>query len=367
MTWSLTLFRIRGIAVRVHVTFVLILIWGAYRWGAGQGLGGALFGVAAIVLLFASVTLHELGHSFQALRYGVPVRAITLLPIGGMAQMEEIPEQPGQEFRIAIAGPLTSFAIAAVLAAVAAILGARAVISVDELLHSLGQPTWAGMLGYLTMANLLLGLFNLIPAFPMDGGRVLRALLASRMDYPRATTIAAAVGQGFALVLGVWGFTSGSFSLVLIAIFVWLGAGQESAQVQVKSVLRRVTVGQAMTRGIQALSLGDTLATAMALTLATFQSDFPVVRDGALVGFVTESDLVRALHAGSSNAPISEAMRTEFPVASPDDPIYDAQQHMGAARVRAMPVLDRAGRLVGLLTAEDVAQAYRLLSAAPAT
>ena len=193
MSWSIRLFRVQGIDVKVHLTLVLILIWAAYRWSGstGAGIQGALFGVVATLLLFAAVTLHELGHSFQALKYGVKVRDITLLPMGGLARMEEMPEKPKQELAIALAGPLVNFAIAALLIGLGVLLQTQAVLTLPELYRSLGEANWAGLLAYLTSANLMLGLFNLIPAFPMDGGRVLRALLAMKLDYDKATAIAA--------------------------------------------------------------------------------------------------------------------------------------------------------------------------------
>lgn len=365
MSWSIRLFRVKGIDVKVHLTFVLILIWAALMWGSstGQGAHGALFGVAATLLLFASVTLHELGHSLQALKYGVVVHEITLLPIGGLAQMKEIPEKPGQELRIAIAGPLVNFAIAAVLVIVGTLLSARALISAPELLDALGQASWAGLLAYLTMANLALGLFNLIPAFPMDGGRVLRALLAMRLNYGKATSIAVAIGQGLALLMGLWGFLNGSFFLVLIAIFVWLGAGEEGKQTTVKRVLREMTVGQAMTRQPQTLSVYDPLSRAVTLTLSTMQADFPVIRgdDGRLVGLLTEADLLNGLQISGPKTPVHQTMRNDFPTAAPDEPLYQAQQRMAEERLRALPVIE-GGRLVGLLTVADVNEAYRLLS-----
>lgn len=367
MSWSIKLFEVKGIDVKVHLTFVLILIWAAYRWGSGTGAGlqGALFGVVATLLLFVAVTLHELGHSFQALKYGVRVRDITLLPLGGVAQMEEMPEKPGQELRIALAGPLVNLAIAALLVGVGALLSARALTTLPELERSLGETNWEGMLAYLCMANLALALFNLIPAYPMDGGRVLRALLALWLDYARATATAVTVGQGLALLLGLWGFASGSFTLVLIAVFVWIGAGQEGQQVEVKSVLREMTVGQAMTRRPETLSAGDSLGRAVELTLNTAQAEFPVASNGVLVGFLTEVDLLKGLRAQGTMALVGEVMRREHPAATPEEPLYRVQQRMAEARVQALPVVEGGGRLVGLLTAADVNEAYRLLSASP--
>ncbi len=369
MSWSIRLFRVKGIEVKVHLTFVLILIWAAYYWSesTGEGIQGALFGIAATLLLFGSVTLHELGHSMQALKYGVRVRDITLLPIGGIAQMEEIPEDPRQELGIAIAGPLVNFAIAAALIGIGALLQAQALITVPELFRSLGAASWAGMLAYLTMANLAMGLFNLIPAFPMDGGRVLRALLAMRLDYPKATSIAVAVGQGLALLLGLFGFMSSSFTLVLIAVFVWMGAGQEGKQVQIKSVLHGMKVGQAMTRQPQTLSAADSLVRAAELTLTTSQANFPVVEgeSGRLVGLLTESDLLKGLRVHGETVQVGQVMHTSFPTATLDEPIFQAQQHMAAGRVHAMPVVAADERPVGMLTAADINEAYRLLSVSP--
>jgi stage IV sporulation protein FB len=375
MSWSIKLFKVRGIDVKVHLTFVLILIWAAYRWSnnTGAGLQGALFGVVATLLLFVAVTLHELGHSFQALKFGVRVRDITLMPLGGLAQMEKIPENPSQELRIAIAGPLVNFAIAAVLVLFGALLQVRSIVSLEELSRSFGQVSWSGMLSYLTMTNLALGLFNLIPAFPMDGGRVLRALLAMRMDYTKATRIAAIIGQGMAFMLGLWGFMSGSYTLVLIAIFVWMGAGQESKDVVVKDTLRDIKVRQAMTLAPQTLKANDTLKKAAELTLSSAQTDFPVLEWGTnnVIGMLGEAELLRGLQKRNSAMSVREVMRNNISAVSSDEPLYLALEKMAKGRVRAAPVVNLEGQLVGLLTTADVNEAYRLFSVggnyAPAT
>jgi Zn-dependent protease/predicted transcriptional regulator len=375
MSWSIKLFKVRGIDVKVHLTFVLILIWAAYIWSnnTGAGIQGALFGVVATLLLFVAVTLHELGHSFQAIKFGVHVRDITLMPMGGLAQMEKIPEKSSEELRIAIAGPLVNFAIAGVLVILGALLQVRSIISIEELSQSVGQVSWSGMLAYLTMANLALGLFNLIPAFPMDGGRVLRALLAMRMDYTKATQIAANIGQGLALLLGLWGFMSGSYTMVLIAIFVWIGAGQESKEVIVKDVLRDIKVRQAMTLAPQTLKANDMLSKAAELTLSTAQSDFPVIEWGTnrVIGVLGEKELLRGLQKHNAKLPVSEVMHANIPVITQNEPLYLALEKMAKVRMRAAPVVDGEGQLVGLLTTADVNEAYRLFSIeqsyAPAT
>jgi Zn-dependent protease/predicted transcriptional regulator len=369
MNWSLKLMKIKGIDIKVHLTFVLILIWAAYRWGTntGEGLQGAIFGIVATLLLFFSVTLHELGHSFQALKYGIKVRDITLLPMGGLAQMEEIPEDPNKELRIALAGPLVNFGIAAVLMGFGALLNARALLPFDELAASLGVVSWSGLLAYLTYANLLLGMFNLIPAFPMDGGRVLRAILAKRMNHAKATKIAAQVGQGFALLMGLWGLLSGSWTLVIIAVFIWMGAGQENQGTQVKHTLGGTTVGQVMTHSPQVLRVNDSLSKAVELTLSTSQADFPVLEWGSnrVAGLLAETDLLRGLQALGASAATREVMRTQIAFAAPDELLHTAQQKMLTGRARALPVTNPEGELLGLLTADDINEAYRLMAISP--
>ncbi|MBC6939787.1 MAG: site-2 protease family protein [Chloroflexi bacterium] len=369
MSWSLKLFKVKDIDIKVHMTFVLILIWAAYRWSlsTGEGIQGAVFGVVATLLLFLSVTLHELGHSLQAIKFGVRVKDITLMPMGGLARLDEIPEEPNKELRIALAGPLVNFAIAALLVGVGALLDARALISLDELQASLGGVSWSGLLAYLTSANLLLGLFNLIPAFPMDGGRVLRALLAKKMNHVKATQVAAQVGQGLAFLMGLWGFISGSWTLVIIAVFVWMGAGQENQGAQVKHTLGDATVGQAMTRSPHTLRVNDSLSKAVELTLTTSQADFPVLEWGSnrVVGLIGEVDLLRGLQSLGANGAAREIMRTKIAVASPGESLHAAQQKMLTNRTRALLVLNPDGELMGLLTADDVNEAYRLLTVNP--
>jgi len=366
MSWSIKLFRVKGIDIKVHLTFVLILVWAAYRWGVDLGAGttGAVFGIVVTLLLFVCVTLHELAHSLTALRYGVKVRDITLLPIGGLSQMEKIPEKPDQELKMSLAGPLTNVAIAILLVAICLPLRIRSTVGVGELYQALGSVSWHGLVAYLVMTNLALGLFNLVPAFPMDGGRVLRALLAMRLDYSKATATAVAVGQGLAWLLGLYGVMSGSWTLAIIAVFIYMGAGQEGRMVEVKSVLGEIRVRQAMTRQLQVLSPQVPLSQAVGITLQTFQTDFPVVEGEQLVGLLTESDLVSALEKHGAGVVVSQVMRTEFPTASPDQPLFDAQERMSMARLRAMPVVAE-GKLLGLLTAQDINEAYRLLSASP--
>jgi Zn-dependent protease/CBS domain-containing protein len=366
MNWAPKIMTIKGIEIKIHMTFILILIWAAYLWSSrtGEGVLGALFGVGATLLLFLSVTLHELGHSFQAIKYGVRVRDITLMPMGGLARMEEIPEDSQKELRIALAGPLVNFGIAALLIATGLLLDARALVSLEELQISLGQPSWSGLLAYLTSANLALGLFNLIPAFPMDGGRILRALLAKKLTFAKATRIATQVGQGFALLFGLYGLLSGSWTLIIIAAFVWMGANQENQGTQVKHTLAETKVIQAMTHLPHTLQSSDTLSRAMELTLSTSQSDFPVLETGSIrvVGLLSENDLLRGLQNVGKAGLVEQAMHKSNSWVHPEELLHTAQQKMLQARLRAVPVVNDEGELQGLLTANDVNEAYRLMT-----
>jgi stage IV sporulation protein FB len=366
MSWSLRLFRVKGIDVKVHLTFVLILIWAAYRWGVGMNLGsrGALFGVVVILLLFGCVTIHELAHSLTAIRFGGKVREITLLPIGGISQMEEMPTKPKQELIMSLAGPMTNFVIAGLLILAASLFKIPFGLSAEALSKVLGSVTWPGLVSYLAISNIVLGVFNLLPAYPMDGGRVLRSLLALRMSHARATVLAVQIGQGLAWLLGLFGVLSGAWTLVIIAIFIYLGAGQEGKAIEVKDVLDGLRVSQAMTREVQTLRPDSPIGEAVDKILHGLQADFPVVEGGRLVGFLTATEIVGALKEYGPAVAVEMAMRRDVPTVGPDEPLFEAQQRMGRARLRAIPVI-KGERLEGLLSAQDVGEAFLFVSLRP--
>lgn len=367
MDSGIPLFKVRGIQIRMHITFPLILVWGAIQFGllAGRGLAGAAFGVVVTAILFVIVVLHELGHSVAAQSYGVHVRQIVLLPIGGVAQLGRIPEKPTQELVIAIAGPLVNFALAGVLLVVALVFGLDFGLGgLDLVMQRLESASLNAVFSYVFVSNLFLGLFNLLPAFPMDGGRVLRALLATRMSYPRATALAVTIGQGLAWLMGLWGFLGGGFFLILIAIFIYTGAGQEGRMVQVRSVLRGLTVAQAYSKQVRTLSPRSTLREAIDITLNSFQSDFPICENGRLVGLLTHTQLVDAMNRAGPEGPVTAFMRTDVPAISPNDSLYLAQHRLTEQRVDALPVVE-AGQFLGLVTSRDVSEVYRLASRWP--
>jgi len=364
MDQSLKLFNVRGIAIRVHMTFPLILIWAALQFGilARGGWSGALFGIVTTLFLFVIVVLHELGHSFAAQHYGVEVKQIVLLPIGGVAQLAEIPENPRQEFVIAIAGPAVNFALAIFFGSILFTSGTSlSLTDLPGMLFQLGRTSLASIGAYLFAANLLLGLFNLLPAFPMDGGRVLRALLATKLSYPRATTIAAAIGQSLALLMGLWAFLQGDFFLVLVGIFIFTGASQERNLVLSRNALAGLKVRQAFSRQARFLSPDDELGVAVELTLQGFQADFPVCDQEQVVGILTHSRLVQALTQYGAAIRVREVMDVEFTPISPDQPLMDAQRQFAERHSDALPVIEN-GRFLGLLTSRDLVEVLQLAS-----
>ncbi len=360
---GIKLFTVRGIEIKMHVTFPLILVWAAVQFGflstGGFSLSGAAFGIAVTLFLFICVVIHELAHSLVAMRMGFPVRDIVLLPLGGLAQMERMPERPAQEFLMAIAGPLSNVAIAVLLIVVGLLLGIDVQLRTD--LTHLG---WADALPYLIFTNIGLAVFNLVPAFPMDGGRVLRALLATIMSHARATAVAVKVGQGLAWILGLVGLWDGNFVWILIAIFVYSGAAQEGQMIHVKDVLRGLRVHHAFSRRALALSPADPVSRAADLTLESFQADFPVCDGGRLVGLLTHTDVIRALQQRRAETPVREVMQTKFPAVGLDDGLFEVLRQMAEAGLDASPVMD-GEQFLGLLTRRDVNEVYQLLSVSP--
>jgi Zn-dependent protease len=317
-----------------------------------------------ILLLFACVTIHELAHSLTAMRFGVKVRNITLLPIGGISQMEDMPKKPSEELRMSLAGPLSNFVIAAILLLLAIPLGLQAGLSAERLSRVLGSVSWEGLLAYLVTANIMLGLFNLLPAFPMDGGRVLRSLLAMRMDHSKATSVAAAAGQGLAWFLGLIGVLIGAWTLVIIAVFIYIGASQEGRMIEVRNVLGELRVRQAMTTKCQTLSPDKPLSAAVDMILHGFQTVFPVLEGDRLAGVLTEADLVSGLRQYGPEVAVKMVMRADVPTVDPDSSLFDAQELMSQKRLGALPVA-KEGQVVGLLTPLDVSEAYLFLSLKP--
>ena len=354
MRWSFQLFRVAGIEVRVHITFLLLLIFlGLGNFAAG-GLPAAIHGVAFVCLVFLCVLLHEFGHALAARRYGIRTPDITLLPIGGLARLERMPEKPSEELVVAIAGPLVNVAIALLLFPFAQGLFHPGII----------EQANVGLIPKLFAANVMLVLFNLIPAFPMDGGRVLRAFLAMRMDYARATALAASIGQGIAVLGGLWALMHGMPMLVLVAVFIFVGAHSEAALVQLKGLSSSLRVRAATETAFQSLPLGATLNDAIEALLATSQHDFPVLGPaGEIRGLLTRDDLLVALRKSGVDTPVSEVMRVDVPALHHTMLFDRALLILEESGCPALPVIDSAGRLIGLFTPENVSELLLVRSA----
>jgi Zn-dependent protease/CBS domain-containing protein len=348
MKWSTRIGTFAGIDVYVHTTFLMLIAWVAFaHWQQGRSVAAVVAGVAFTLALFLCVVLHEYGHALTARRFGIRTRDITLLPIGGVAQLERMPDDPRQELWVALAGPAVNVVIAIVLGIALAITGGFT--PVDDLEVASGS-----FLERLMAVNVILVLFNMLPAFPMDGGRVLRAVLALRMDYSRATQLAANVGQGLALLFGLVGLFANPF-LIFIALFVWIGAGQEAAMTQMKSVLGGVRLEQAMVTDFRTLAPDDSLARAVELLLAGAQQDFPVVEHGTVVGVLTRADLLTALARQDQAAPVATVMRRDFCLADVSDLVETALERLQSHECHSVPVT-RHGVLVGLLTMDNVGE-----------
>ena len=338
--------RIFGVPIRLHFTFILLLVFLLFI-GIGEKQSGASTAVY-ILALFASVLLHELGHALVARRYGIATTEIVMFPIGGVSRPER-PMKPREELWVSLAGPTVNFLIAGgLLAWMAAQQGFVA-------FEQLRQPTDANLAERIALGNLVLGVFNLLPAYPMDGGRVLRSLLALRTSEAEATRLAAGAGQGLAIVLGLAGLLLGNFMLIFVALFVYLGAAQEGAAVRGRILTTGYPVSAAMITDFRTLQHGDTIRDAGNLLLATSQHDFPVMHGQAVVGLLSRSRLVRAMLSEGPDAYVAGAMDREFTRLSPDTPLTDALAKVSAPGSCAL-VMDADDHLLGILTSEHVSQ-----------
>lgn len=356
MKWSWRLFRARGIGIYVRVTFFLLLVWfGVWSYMTRHRWQDAASSTIFILVLFAIVVLHELGHAMTAKRFGIQTRDITLLPIGGVARLDHMPEDPKQELAVALAGPAVNVLLAILLFAVLAMQ--KQLASVYDLAH-LGRHFLSGLM----WMNVILAGFNLLPAFPMDGGRVLRALLAIRMNYVRATNIAANIGQTMAFVFGIAGLF-GNPLLILVAVFVWMGASQEASVTQMRSNLANIPVSRVMITDFRTLTPEEPLSRAVDHLLAAYQQDFPVVSDGKMVGLLTRTALVNGLAQLGPNASVSQVMAREFPAVQPTEPAESAFMKLQQTRSHTMAVLRDGGGPLGILTSEHIGEFLMVRSA----
>jgi Zn-dependent protease/predicted transcriptional regulator len=363
MKWSFSVARVSGIDIKIHATFAAILGLGAFQWGFPKGFAGessfsgAVFGMGLMILLFTCVVLHELGHSLVAQKFGLKVREIVLLPIGGIARLEKNPEKPLHELLIAAAGPLVNVAIAVLLffaGGLAVNLGALEGRSLLE--TPVGPPSLAVLWGWLFTANVALAVFNMIPAFPMDGGRVLRAALAMKMGFSRATRIATSVGQAIAFAFGLFGVLTGNFLLVLVAFFVFMGAGQERAEEQARTVLTTLRVGDAYNKHALTLVPGDHVSKVVDYILTSYQPDFAVLQGSGFLGVITRDDILKTLANEVTDLYVAGIMKREVLSVQASQGLDEVRRLLGEKGERIAAVMD-GETFLGLVSAEDIGEA----------
>ena len=356
MKWQWKLGRFAGIDVYIHATFLLLIGWVGYsHWLERQNWGDVLTGVLFILALFLCVVLHEYGHALTARKYGIKTRDITLYPIGGVARLERMPDKPIEELWVALMGPAVNVVIAAALFAYLSVTGGLTPLT-DFTISS------GSFVQRLMTVNISLVLFNLIPAFPMDGGRVLRALLAMRMEYVRATQVAANIGQGLAFVFGFIGLFSNPF-LLFIAFFVWIGASQEASMVQMKNSISGIPVTRAMLTDFKTLSPRDNLSQVVGLILSGSQHDFPVVdANGRVAGILDRDAFMRALTEHGQSAPVMDFVRRDLPEVDSFEMIEMALMRLNEVGSKTLPVTHQ-GQLVGMITMENITEYLMIRSA----
>lgn len=347
LSHSLVIGTIAGTKVRLHWTFLAYLAWLGIAFLANGGLDAALSGLTLMLAVFACVVAHEFGHILAARRYGISAPDVTLLPIGGLARLQRMPERPGQELVVALAGPAVNLAIAALLVLVFGIaLGGAG---------HLAAPATAGILPTLATINVFLALFNLLPAFPMDGGRAARAGLAMFLDREKATRIAVGLGHSVAIGMALYGLLIGHVMLIFIAIFIYFAATAEAQDVQLQGLAEHMAAGDAMITSAAPLRRESTLAEAVDLLLHSGQRQFPVLDEaGQLAGVLTHEGLIRGLRETGTSLPVSQAMQTDLTVISAESSLSDAIALLDSAAEPVVVVRD--GRFAGFLTREALAE-----------
>lgn len=347
MKGSIRLFTVFGISINIHITFFLLLL---------LVLSGGVKWVCLVIGVFFFVTMHELCHSLAAKRFGIKVREITLLPIGGIASMSKMPEKPGQELFISLAGPLSNIAVIIIF-----YYPLKYLLGKDVLFHPLSAETWPLTVAYIYWLNLMLAAFNMLPAFPMDGGRVLRAILANWLGYQKATRIAVNFGHVFALVFAYFGIVRFNIILIVIAIFIYMAASNEELQVDVKETLKKFKVRDILPRDFYTCKPDMTLGKVLELVYHSHQEDFPVVDGDEMIGFVTRQDIMAAMHRFGADKAVGEIMAKDYPRAKDTDSLIKIQNIMHEKSARALPVMND-GKVVGVVTIEDIGRIYAMAS-----
>jgi Zn-dependent protease len=350
MKGSIKLFEVFGISINIHITFLLLpllfLMLGGFK------------SMVLVLIVFVCVTLHELTHSLVAKKFRINVKDITLLPIGGVASMSKMPESPKQEFLISIAGPLFNIILALFLF----FIFYYAPWMPKWILRSpMSGDTWLHTIAWIPWINIFLAAFNLLPAFPMDGGRLLRSILATRIDYRKATKIAVNIGHVFAIFFGYIGFVHRHPLLILIAIFIYMAASAEESHVNLKETLKGFKVKDVLSPEFLTLNRDTPVSKVLELVFHTHQEDFPVIDGKSMVGFVTRGDIITAVHKTGPTTPISDIMRSDVPTVSPEDRLTKVQRIMEENQIKALPVV-RNSVIHGVVTLEDIGRVYSVMA-----
>jgi len=353
MKWSISAGRIFGINLRIHLTFFLLLLFVFASAYSERGFNAGVMSALFICAIFACVVIHEVGHSLIARRFGKEAKSITLLPIGGMATVEEMPKKPAQEIAVALIGPMINLVIAGVLYV---LVGRETGVSIPIYIES-GRAFVSGLIG----VNIMLAIFNLIPAFPMDGGRVLRAILAIKLNYVRATSLAVSIGQAISVFFIFFGLVS-NWWLTLIGVFLYLGASSEKQQVILQSLLAEVPVSEAMTTEYISLRPNDLLVNALEHFHHGSQQDFPVIGDAGVEGVLTRDRILASIHTRGVDTPVSEVMDRSFIAVSPNTGLDEVYKQLMSNQKTAAVVMEN-GRLKGMLCLDGISRYFMIRAA----
>ena len=343
---ALLLGKVSGIRIYLHWTFILLIGYVVFVY-RGLDVFGILWAVFFVLTLFLCVTLHELGHALTAKRFNIQTKDIILLPIGGVARFNSLPEDPRQELLVTLGGPAVNLAIAGLIFLFLSITGGFPDLSQIRVIDG------SNFLFMLMLVNVFVAIFNMLPAFPMDGGRVLRALLSFK--YPRhvATRIAANVGQVLAAIFVVVGIFNNHPFLIIIGIFVYFGAQAEAKFVHSRTFLSGYHVGDVLMREYYSLETGQTIADAVKMLLNTQAKDFLVMREGQVVGTLNRSEIIKSLTELGADVPVERVMNQEVRVLHPSMPLEELYQRVNGKGNSLMPVMQR-DQLVGVLDSENV-------------
>jgi Zn-dependent protease/predicted transcriptional regulator len=356
MKWSLFVGKVSGIKIYIHWTFLILIFWViASGERLGYGTEEILWNLGFIMAIFACIVLHELGHALTAKQFNFKTRHITLLPIGGVAQIEGLPDKPVQEFLVASMGPVVNLAISFILFIILKIINAYPLPSGD--MH-LSKETF---IFQLYTVNIFLALFNLIPAFPMDGGRILRAILSIKLSRLRATRIAAYVAQFIAILFIFLGFLYNPF-LVLIGLFVLVGARTEAGMEETKSLLNNIKISDVLMHNYSELQIGEPVSKAVSVMLDSQERSFIIKDDGTVKGTLSKREILEGLSRFGADVPIEQIMRTKIVPLHEQDKINEVMQIFSEGTDTLMPVFE-GDKITGVINLENIYEFVEVQSA----